>query len=298
MSASLSSKVFVLLFRIQRRKEKFNARTPDTLAALRARDCPEPPRYFSEKFSVEMIRIRELKVFILRPRRQPVARTVLYLHGGAYVRGFDRGHWRFLEQMIDSTGCTIIAPDYPLVPEHDCASAIDHLLAVYAYIQKAKPRPDLTIMGDSAGGGLGLALSLELKRKGLPGPNRIVLLSPWLDVALRNPEIEDIDDPWLGRKGLQMVGKLYAGKLSLTNPLVSPLYGNMKGLPPLHVFAGTRDLLFPDSKQLCRIARDGGVSVRFYEFFEMTHVWMLFPFPESQQARAGIFEIINDRSET
>ena len=136
-------------------------------------------------------------------------------------------------------------------------------------------------MGDSAGGGLALALSLDIKnQEGFVKPYKIILLSPWLDITQSNQEILAIEkkDKMLKVKNLNFTGKLYAGTLDTKDYRVSPIYGNLADLSPVSIFAGTNDILFPDAKKLKNLLEENNIITHFFEYPSMFHDWMFAPF--------------------
>lgn len=152
-------------------------------------------------------------------------------------------------------------------------------------------------MGDSAGGGFAPALAQLIFEKGLPQPKHIILLSPWLDITLDNPEINaslEQTDPMLGIYGAVELGKLYAGDSDRKNYLLSPMYGKIKGLADITLFMGTQEILLPDGRKFKAIAKEEGVEIQYYEYPGMNHVFPVYPIPESKQARKIIVETINN----
>jgi acetyl esterase/lipase len=137
-----------------------------------------------------------------------------------------------------------------------------------------------------------------MKFESIAQPNQIILLSPWLDITLKNPEIEEIDpvDPFLGVSSLREAGKIYAGDTDPENYLLSPINGPLDGLGQITLFIGTNDLLVADTRKLKAIAHAKGVVINYYEYQEMTHVWMLLNFPESKKAKQEIIELIRNSS--
>jgi len=152
----------------------------------------------------------------------------------------------------------------------------------------------VTLMGDSSGGGISLALAQRLREDGHEQPGHIVLLSPWLDATLSNPEISEFDkiDPFLGTDGLKYGGAAYARDVDPKSYLVSPVYGSLRGLAPISLFIGTRDILFPDCRKLREQARTEGVEINYREYEGMVHDWMLVAMPEGKQAVREIVEAI------
>jgi epsilon-lactone hydrolase len=148
------------------------------------------------------------------------------------------------------------------------------------------------LMGDSAGGGMGLALAMQARAKGVEQPSDIVLLSPWLDVTMTNPDIKAVDkfDPFLDIQGAKYLGKIYAGETDPANYLVSPIYGSVKNLAPITLFIGTHDILVPDCRKFKVEAKAEGVEIDYHEYESMIHVWMLISSPEAKKAAKAIVD--------
>ena len=135
---------------------------------------------------------------------------------------------------------------------------------------------NIIFMGDSAGAGLALGVAHHLNREERPLPQQIILLGPWLDITMSNPDILPVDkyDPLLGIKGLQMAGAVYAGSLDPRDDKVSPLYGDFEGLPPISVFVGTHDLFVADCRRLKEKMRSAQLPLNYFEYTKMMHVWV------------------------
>ena len=168
------------------------------------------------------------------------------------------------------------------------------IIPIYKQIISDVKLEDIVIMGDSAGGGMSLALAELLKEKNLPQPGNIILISPALDMSLSNPEIHEVEklDPMLAVPALIDIGKWYGGEKGSKHYLVSPIYGNFEGLGKISLFTGTNDILYPDAKKFKTIADEKGIKINYYEYPSMIHIWPLFFFPESKKAREQIIEII------
>ena len=237
------------------------------------------------------------KVFTLSPKhkKEGVHRHILYFHGGAYVQSFARPHWDFLSLLVNKTNCTITAPDYPLAPVHTYEHTFAMVGELYrSLIEKVNPG-EFILMGDSAGGSIALALAQLMQKENKPQAQQIILLSPWLDLSLTNPEIKDIDtsDLFLGVEGLQMAGKAYARDTSPDHYLLSPIYGPLEGLGKISIFMGSRDILVADARKLKNMADAKGIPLNYHEFEGMFHTWMLLNLPESKKAKKLIMELIN-----
>ncbi|WP_168208796.1 alpha/beta hydrolase fold domain-containing protein [Chitinophaga sp. XS-30] len=234
-------------------------------------------------------------MFTLQPARATGSRThILYLHGGAYVQSFTLPHWYFLSGLLKGTGAGITAPDYPLAPQHTYREAFAMVESLYKQLISVHDPSSLVLMGDSAGGGFALALAQKMKNDHMPMPGRIILLSPWLDIALENPAIKALDnkDPFLGRESLRQAGKLYAGGTSPDHYLLSPINGPLKDLGSITVFAGSHEILSADTRKLKAMAESIGADLDYYEYADMIHGWILLHFPESQQAKQQIIDLI------
>ena len=257
---------------------------------------PEPPCKMYKKYKIKAEQVNKRNVFTLSPKKGAVEHEhqILYLHGGAYIKKFCKQHWQFLGRLIDELHCTVTAPDYPLAPKHTYKDAFEMVLPVYKeLVQKVGP-DNLTVMGDSAGGGMSLALAQRLRKEKVEQPKNLILLSPWLDVTMSNADIGGAGekDPMLGVRGLIAAGKMYAGEADPNCYLISPINGSLKGLGRITLFIGTHDILIADCRELKAGAEVEGVKIDYHEREGMIHVWMLFPFRESKVAMKQILEAI------
>lgn len=223
--------------------------------------------------------------------RTDVPITVFYLHGGAYYSDFSPFHWRFIERLIDRTDAMVVAPAYRLVPFATWADAFDLIVPVYRDHVEAHPERKVVLMGDSAGGGLALALTEHLKAEGIRMPDELVLLSPWVDVTMENPEIEDYadEDPWLSVEALKVCGRHWAGDVGPADWHVSPINGDLAGIGNVLLITGTKEVLYPDSMRLYELL-DQGVGTELIVAEDMMHVYPLMPIPEALPAQKAIFE--------
>src|SRR5699024_8454420 len=194
------------------------------------------------------------------------------------------------------TGARIIVPIYPKAPNYTYKDSFKQVLPLYQEVIQQTDPASVYLMGDSAGGGFSLALAQLLLEKDLPQPRHIILLSPWLDIALDNPEINatlEKIDPMIGIYGAIELGKLYAGDTDRTYYLLSPIYGEIKGLAEITLFVGTRELILPDARKFRAIAKEQDVEIQYHEYSGMNHVFPVFPIPEAKKARKVIVEMIN-----
>ena len=208
-------------------------------------------------------------------------RTILYLHGGAYTFCSPATHRGLTGRIALASNARILVPAYRLAPENPFPAALEDSLAAWKYLLGLGiPAQQLVIAGDSAGGGLALASALSLRdgRKTLPAA--LVLLSPWVDLVASKE-----------------FAKPYAGDEDPANPLISPLYADLRGLPPTLIQAGGSEFLLRDSQQLNEKMEASKVDVRFSVYKGMNHVFQaLAPFvPESRKAIDEIGEFVRNR---
>ena len=249
-------------------------------------ELPEDLKFQSD---IQEIDWHGLQVFALNPEARAV--TAVYLHGGAYINPFNEYQWRFMDRLASEAGVCVLAPAYHLAPWGDCARAYDDLTAFFAALGESNPGSKLLLMGDSAGGGLALGLAQQLARAGGPMPERLILFSPWVDVSMENPDIADYigADPILHLELMKVHGILWAGDLGVGDSRVSPLRGDMTGLPPVTLYCGTRELLCPDILLAAEKMEAAGVDIDLRLGQGLNHDYPLMPIPEG---RAAVREVI------
>ncbi|HEY0724830.1 MAG TPA: alpha/beta hydrolase [Pyrinomonadaceae bacterium] len=258
------------------------------------RTYTEPSQRLHRKHRISKREVNGHLVWTLAPKENASEKHVIYLHGGAYVNSFASQHWALMSKLIEALNCTVIAPNYPHAPEHCVTDVFDLMIPIYSELAARAGSANITLMGDSSGGGISLALAQRLREDGCDQPAHVVLLSPWLDATLSNPEIAAFDriDPFLGVAGLKYGGAVYARDVDPKSYLVSPVYGSLKNLAPITLFIGTRDILYPDCRKLWNNATAEGVKINFREYKDMVHNWMLGPMPEARHAIAEIISTI------
>ena len=206
----------------------------------------------------------------------PSGHYVVAIHGGGFVLPPTILHWFDYTLMAHQTGATIEVPIYPLVQQGGTAAIVVPKMAGFISTQIAQHgAPNVSVFGDSAGGTLALSAVEYMVSQGQPVPGSMVLLSPWLAPGLTNPNVAFINDPILNNAGLQQVGKQWAGNLPVTNPLVSPLYGSLSGLPPTYVYSGSLDSLAPDALVLQQEAAAQLAPISFVLRTGEFHDWVL-----------------------
>lgn len=212
---------------------------------------------------------KDRKVFIISPKEGiKTEQKILYFHGGSYVAEASKEHWKFIEKLVLDTKATIIMPDYPLTPKYHYQDVFAMVEPLYKeIIEKVKPE-QLIVMGDSAGGGLGLALLEKVSQEGISMPEKTILISPWLDVRLKNPKIAQVQeqDKELNKETLRLAGIAYSGEEGKDSYLVNPIEGDLSKLKNITIFTGTYDILNPDVYVLKEKAEQVKVKIEVKEY--------------------------------
>lgn len=263
----------------------------ERIAADRARGPGMPSRRLRAQYEFHD-ESGEDRILTLAPRGGPTtAIRILYLHGGAYVFDLDVLHWKPISMFVSGTGSRVVVPIYPLAPEFTWEAGMACAERCHDRLVEEVGAQNVVIAGDSAGGGLALALTQRIRDRGGAAPAALVLFSPWLDVSVcgtDQPALAELD-PMLDIEELRVAGRMWAGGTSIENPAVSPLFGDQSHLPPTMVFCGTHDLLVSDARRLA--AAGGRAELR--EYSGMFHVWMATPIPEGTAALREAVAFIN-----
>lgn len=215
--------------------------------------------------------------------------VLLYFHGGGYTEGSIRSHRAMVSRLAAAARCRALLIEYRLAPENKFPCALEDALISYRWLLSLGYEPArIVIGGDSAGGGLTVATLISLRDSGDPLPAAGILLSPWTDLAITGESVKTVGrgDPMLTRRMLEKMAGMYLGPTDPRHPLASPIYGDLKGLPPLCIHVGTHELLLDDATRLATRAREDGVAVELDIWDGMFHVWQALPsmVPESRAA--------------
>ncbi|MBP3884358.1 MAG: alpha/beta hydrolase [Olsenella sp.] len=223
--------------------------------------------------------------------------AVLYLHGVAHIHQISPFHWQFIDKLCEMTGAEIVVPIYPLAPAHDYDEAYSLLTDLYEGMCNRYGADAITIMGDSTGGGLAAGLAETFDHYKLEQPANLVLLSPVVDLSMRNPDVHDFfdRDPMIAPWGLAQIGDLWADGDDICDPRLSPIYGDVSVLRNVTVFAGTREIFYPDCVKFIEKLKDAGVKCDLVVGQGMNHVWPLYPIPEAKDALEQIASIVTSK---
>ncbi|WP_281273205.1 alpha/beta hydrolase fold domain-containing protein [Companilactobacillus insicii] len=218
------------------------------------------------------------------------------MHGGSYWFQPVSFQYAMMNKISKMADARVVMPIYPKAPIHNVNEATAMVLARYLYLvnEELVSPEDIIFVGDSAGGGMVLSLLQMMRNRKYPLPEKAIVISPWLDVSMSNPEMDKIQgvDPILHKDDLKFEGKVYADGVNVKDPLVSPIYGDLTKLPPIHLFIGTHDIFYADAKKLNEIAFEDNVDLTMYTYPSMDHVFPAYPIPEAKVALKKIASLI------
>jgi monoterpene epsilon-lactone hydrolase len=290
---SLPARLFAAFLRAQVKPVTW---APDTIAADRQRiDGGPTPALLGKGVSARPLRPDELGdakgewVGIAGARRH-----ILYLHGGYYLAGVTSTSRNLAGRLSRDLGAEVVLLEYPLAPEHPYPAALDAGVAAYRALLDGGADPStLAVAGDSAGGGLALAVLLRAKAEGLPMPAAAVLLSPWTDLTCSAESVERNDqaDVIVSARSARAAAAHYAGAAALDDPGVSPLFGDLAGLPPLYVTVDRSEALLDDSLRLVERAQGAGVRCELEQTSGLFHIWPVLV-PLLSEARETVTNLV------
>ncbi|WP_153411680.1 alpha/beta hydrolase [Nocardia macrotermitis] len=250
-----------------------------------------PPAPITAGLEVEKRDFHGWVVWSIRPPASTSTTRVVAIHGGGFEKKASVFHWVNYAEIARASEATVIVPIYPLVGHGGTADTVVPRVADLVAGQTAEVGAgNVAVYGDSAGGTIALAATEMLAARHVGVPGRLVLVSPWLDTTVGDPRSARIDDPILQTGTLRKAGKQWAGKRAETDPIVSPLFGSLDGLPPTTVYSGSDDLLSPDVRRLRdRVIAEGHSNVKFVLLAGGLHGWPGFFFlPEAMAVSPAI----------
>jgi len=266
-------------------------------AKMRTLDVKLPAPKLYAGCTLERRQVLKSTVSILVPKGDTTDKVVLYFHGGGFVFGPIKEYWQSAAEIAAKSKTRVWVVDYPKTPEHQQPEVLENALAVYEAALETYTPTRILLMGDSAGGHISLTLTLLLKEQGMPLPGGLIPICPSVGtVHPDDPEVQAANkrDFILDPGGLSGIGKWYFGDMKSDDPMVSPWKADLAGLPPIHCFLATDDILTPVARKFVRNARDAGTPVEVYEGEGLCHIWVLFPIKEGKEARREIVRIIGE----
>jgi acetyl esterase/lipase len=233
----------------------------------------------------------------LAPASSPV---LLYFHGGGYVVGSALSHRHITGQLALASKTCVLSVDYALAPEQPFPAAVTDGVKAYRWLLDRGHAPTaIALGGDSAGGGLAAATLIAARDQGLPMPAGAVLISPWSDLTCNTETYVSraAADPMITPEGIRVMASAYLAGADPRNPLASPNFADLKGLPPLLIHVGDNEVLLDDARMLAKRATDAGVDVRLEVWDRMFHVWHAFyqMLAEGEQAIDDLGAFLRDR---
>lgn len=223
--------------------------------------------------------------------------VILYCHGGGYSTGSSLYARTLTAKLATSTSMDVLCFDYRLAPEHPYPAAVEDAMQVWNYLMLlGYGARDIILAGDSAGGNLALCLALQLKKEGRLMPRGLVLMSPWTDLTVSGKShVTKADiDPVLNAEYLERMIVSYAKGQDLTDPMISPLFGDYEGFPPTYIQVGSNEILQDDAVMLYKKLLKSNVSVKLDTFRGMWHVFQMSPFKTAYEAMDKNAEFIYD----
>ena len=221
-------------------------------------------------------------------------RHVLYLHGGYYIAGRPRTYRNLAGRLASGIAAEVLLVDYRLAPETPHPAALDDAVDAYQGLLDTGVDPAaVAVAGDSAGGGLALALLQRARAEGLPMPGAAVLFSPWVDLTCSGGSIDtnDENDDMLSAAALRTAAAFYAGHIDLNAPGISPLFGDLSGLPPLFVTVDNSETLLDDSLRLVDRCRAVGGRAELQQNSGLFHAWPMTA-PYVREARRTLADVV------
>jgi monoterpene epsilon-lactone hydrolase len=256
------------------------------------------PKSIQRKYLTHIERIDTKVIATINYKDNVTNNHLLFLHGGAYIFDISSNHWKLVSNIVDKTYCRMTIIDYPLAPENNYKHTFKMLHNAYDLLLSKYPQDKFLLMGDSSGGGISLAFLqnlIEIKHERIP--EKCILLSPWLDMTLSNPDIKDIEsrDHILSVKMLKYAAEKYSDGDNMEHYFLSPINGIFNNIPKTIILYGTEEIFYADCKKLENLLSNNS-NIIFREYKNMQHDWVLFQIPESRIVIDEICKFIDTHS--
>ncbi len=254
------------------------------------------PATLNVKSNIDKLTLDGMQVFRFNFRHE-TRKKILYLHGGYNVLQPSPFHWRLLDKLTLNTLHEVVLPIYPKAPEYHIDDTYQAIRKVYNQLVDEVGTKHIVVMGDGSGGGLALRLVQTLIEEQQSTPKQLFLISPLLDATLSNPNItQDLveKDILVSKYGVNELMKVWANDLPLSDKRVSPIYGEIKGLPPVYIFGGGREINNPDMNLFAYLLEEQGQFVDFKEYSKMVHDFPIYPIRQSHKVLKQITKAIQE----
>ena len=244
---------------------------------------------------IEHHEIHGRDVYNIIPDEHKTEHHVIFFHGGGYANEASINHYLMINKFINAAKCTVTFVEYPLAPEATAYEAIKMAYDTYLTQLAAYANHRFTIMGDSAGGGLALSLAMKIRDEKIKQPEKIILFSPWLDIALTNPQIKEVysKDLILNIDALLDIGSIYAHDLPFDDYRVSPKFGDLNHLGKILVLVGSDEIFYPDCLAFMQQTGLVGTHITGTVYEDMQHDFMILPIPEQEIALEEAVTFLN-----
>jgi monoterpene epsilon-lactone hydrolase len=259
-------------------------------------------RFFSTRVQVQWLseNINGMHAEWVIPKTESNKGVILYLHGGSYIAGSINTHRTLVAEIAASVGARVLIIDYRLAPEHPFPAAVEDANAAYQWLLNAgNPAEGIAMIGDSAGGGLVLAALLMLRDQGIPLPACAVCICPWIDLTCSGESWQTNAKADLMVEGTNLCScaELYLHGSDPKNPLASPIFADLHGLPPIYIQVGSDEVLLSDATQFSQLAEAASGEMRLEVWQDMQHLWQLATqyLPESRQAVQKIGDYLREK---
>lgn len=297
MKKSLSFYLTLWAIRLKGLKGAFSE-SPVNYKKIRREDLHHPKSKFLRKNLAAQFNVLSTVITEINTQKS-TDKLLLFIPGGAFISGPGKHHWDTIETIARHTDFTIWVCDYPKAPEHDITEIAANIDSVYDLAVTKFKAENSILIGDSAGGNLGISLTQRLIKKNLDLPAQIILISPVLDASFSNPEIDAIDrtDPMLSKKGVLSAKEMAAGQTSLADPLISPINGSFENFPKSILFLAENDITYPDQRLFVQKLKSAEADHKVITGQGMPHIWPFLPImQEAKKAPDKIISTINARS--
>ena len=290
MQQSLSYYVVMGVVKLTGIKKRLS-QAPVDIKKARKRDVNCVPKRVSRKFDLTTFKIIKTTISSIQSKT-PSDELLIFIHGGAFISGPTMLHWDAAKAICKATNKTIWLCDYPKAPEHNILEMSKNIDAIYQAALEKYPAQNIKLIGDSVGGTLVTALIQRLIQNNIALPKEIILVSPVMDASMCNPDIDKVEprDPMLSKPGVLSAKEFCAQSVSLTDPIIAPLYGNFEGFPKTKIFVGENDIMYPDELLAIDKLRQANINLEVVRGKNMPHIWPYLPI--MKEATVALKQII------
>ena len=253
----------------------------DPLKTQKDLNVPEPPRAIAKR--CEKASGATVRAFWIDKTHADKG-VLVYLHGGAFYFGPVKEHWEYIARICKQTGMAGIMVDYGIAPQNPFPKGMDEIIELVTTIELPEK---WFFLGDSSGAAMSVSAVFKLRDMKAALPSGLILMSPWIDATLQNPDIKlnEHEDPMMTVKRLSSAARIYIGDADPTDPMISPMFGDLTGLLPVLIQMGTADLLLWDCRKFYQKCLAAGVDVTYEEVPSAFHDFMMLSFlPEAKRA--------------